>query len=63
MVAEKIYHIFQYRRNLHIINHLKAGRFPEKREIYQPFFHFYFIYLPAVSLPFHNFQLVNFANF
>ncbi|EHJ36614.1 hypothetical protein HMPREF0673_02686 [Leyella stercorea DSM 18206] len=39
MVAEKIYHIFQNRRNLHIINHLKAGRFPRKREIYQPFFH------------------------
>jgi len=38
MVAEKIYHIFQNRRNLHIINHLKAGRFSQKWEIYQPFF-------------------------
>ena len=25
-VAEKIYHIFQHRRNSHIINTIKAGR-------------------------------------
>jgi len=57
MVAEKIYHIFQNRRNLHIINHLKAGRFPRKREIYQPFFHLSSIYLPSVFLLSRNFQL------
>jgi len=49
MVVEKIYHIFQHRRNLHIINHLKADGFPQKREIYQPFFQSSSSRFPAFS--------------
>lgn len=33
---EKIYHIFQYRRNSHITSTIKAGRCASESDIYQP---------------------------
>ena len=34
-VREKIYHIFQYRRNSHILSTIKAGRYALESDIYQ----------------------------
>ena len=35
-VREKIYHISQYRHNLHILSTIKAGRYAPESDIYQP---------------------------
>lgn len=35
LVREKIYHIFQYRRNLHITSTIKVGRQASESDIYQ----------------------------
>lgn len=37
-ISEKIIHIFQNRRNTHIINNIKAGRYSANRVIFQPIF-------------------------
>lgn len=41
MISENIPHIFQNRRNHHIISIIKAGRFLVFKEIFQPIFQFY----------------------
>ena len=41
MISENIPHIFQNRRNHHIISIIKAGRFPIFKEIFKPIFQFY----------------------
>lgn len=46
---KKILHIFQFRHNPHIIRAIKAGRFLQKREIFQPIFLF-FSYLTFNSI-------------
>lgn len=41
MISENIPHIFQNRRNHHILSAIKAGRYPFLKDIFQPIFQFY----------------------
>ncbi len=47
-VGENIYHISQQRRNVHIMNGIRAGRFSSERVISQPIYQP--IYQPYYSL-------------
>lgn len=46
-VGEKICHISQHRRNSHVMSKIKAGRYPAKRDIFQPIFQFLYSHFPA----------------